>query len=303
LALSVSRQHEIPLVMTSADPFTSHAIGLWLQRRGLRWVADLRDPHTHVHYQSARSPVVHAVQREIERAAAQRADAITVAAQSIALILNESYGVADTARFRFIPTGLDVELLPSAAPEPVASPYLIFVGEYLPDYGDAFFRYFAEAMTDPRLRARDYRLRVVGRREVNEPRIFPHLERLGLTDRVDFIDHVPQQSLYPMIQAAEFAVLCFGEHARWWCLPAKLVDYQALRKPVLAVVPNPSEARARLGETRLGIFLDGEAGARTLAEALLAGGSRYPGDDRACERYTVRSQVAAFVEVFEELLA
>lgn len=301
LAMQVSQQHDIPLVMTSADPFTSHAIGLWLQRRGLRWVADLRDPHTHVHYQSARSPFTFAIQREIERAAAVNADAITVAARSIALILYENYGLDDDRRLHFIPTGLDPELVSPAPAKTAEDPYVIFAGEFLPDYGDAFFRHFAAALRDPRVRSRRYRLRIVGRREVNEPRIMPHLLRHGIAADVDFVDHVSQQRLYPMIQAAEFAVLCFGESARWWCLPAKLVDYQALHKPVLAIVPNPSEARARLTETKLGVFLDGEGAAAALTEALVAGGARYPGDERECERYGVMAQVNAFARVFESL--
>jgi hypothetical protein len=301
LAMQVSQQHDIPLVMTSADPFTSHAIGLWLQRRGLRWVADLRDPHTHVHYQSARSPFTFAIQREIERAAAVHADAVTVAARSIALILYENYGLDDDSRLHFIPTGLDPELVSAAPAKTADDPYVIFVGEFLPDYGDAFFRYFAAALQDPRVRGRRYRVRIVGRREVNEPRIMPHLVRYGLTAHVDFVDHVSQQQLYPMIQAAEFAVLCFGESARWWCLPAKLVDYQALRKPVLAIVPNPSEARARLTETRLGVFLDGPGAVSSLTDALVAGGADFPGDDRECERYGVMAQVSAFARVFESL--
>jgi hypothetical protein len=303
LATQIAKQYDIPLVMTSADPYTCHALGLALQQRGLRWVADLRDPHTHCHHTSSRSSLVFALQRRLERGAAERADAVTVAARSIALILKENYALRDDSRLHFIPTGLDPALLGDARPHvDNGDPYLIFAGEYLPDYGEVLFRLFAEALRDPRLHSSRYRLRIVGRREVNEPRVWPAVERYGLTGRVEIIDHVPQQQLYGLIRGAHFAVLCYGENARWWCLPAKLVDYQALRKPVLAIVPNPSEARARLSETRLGVFLDGAGAAQTLVEALLAGSAGHPPNEQECQRYEATSQVRAFAEVFESVL-
>lgn len=295
------REHDIGLVMTSADPYTSHALGLALQHSGLRWVADLRDPHTHTHHAHSRLPWVFALQQELERAAAERADAVTVAAQSIALILKESYGLSDDSRFHFIPTGLDRELL-QQPPAVRAKPYLIFCGEYLQDYGDAIFRLFAGALRDPELRALGYEFLVVGRREVNEPRLLPSLNELGLKEHVCFIDHVPQTELYALLAGASLATLPYGTRARWWCLPAKLVDYHALKKPVLAIVPNPSEARARLSETGLGIFLDGPDAQSTFNAALRAGGNSVRANESECSRYLVEQQVAAFARVFDGVL-
>jgi glycosyltransferase involved in cell wall biosynthesis len=302
-ARRIAAEHQIELVFTSADPYTSHALGYALQLGGLRWVADLRDPHTHCHRTQSRLPWIFALQRELERAAALHADAVTVAARSIAMILKESYGITDDARFHFIPTGLDEALVASVVPAVRSRPYLIFCGEYLVDYGDAIFRLFARALQEPAIRAKQYEFLVVGRREVNEPRLAPTLRELGLQGHVTFIDHVPQSELYGLIAGAEFATLCYGAMALWWCLPAKLVDYHALRKPVLAVVPNPSEARARLMETGLGIFLDGEAAQATFDAALISGSSRIAPNAAECDRYLATSQVKAFVAVFERLIA
>jgi glycosyltransferase involved in cell wall biosynthesis len=300
-ARRIAAAHEIGLVMTSADPFTSHALGYALQRSGLRWVADLRDPHTHCHRSHSRWPWVFAIQQELERAAAERADAVTVASQSIAMILKESYGISDDRRFHFIPTGLDEALLDQPRPRR-DKPYLIFAGEYLPDYGDSIFRLFARSLEDPEVRAKDYQFLVVGRREVNEARLRDSVVELGLSERVEFIDHLPQSQLYGLLAGAEFATLCYGARALWWCLPAKLVDYHALRKPVLAVVPNPSEARARLGETGLGIFLDGANAQETFNAALRGGSKSVHCDARECDRYLAKQQVARFAEVFESVM-
>ena len=109
------RRHQIPLVFTSADPFTSHRIGRALQREGSAWVADLRDPHAYCHRMHSAYPAVHSRQRQLERCAAEHANAVTVASASIGMILADQYGPDISRRVEFIPTGLDEELLPPAA--------------------------------------------------------------------------------------------------------------------------------------------------------------------------------------------
>ncbi|MHB1557211.1 MAG: glycosyltransferase family protein, partial [Isosphaeraceae bacterium] len=131
------REQEIPLVFTSANPYTCHRIGATLQREGCRWIADLRDPHTYCHHMHSRYNAVYARQRRLEETAVGRADALTVASSAIAMILSDTYGNEGARRARFIPTGLDEELLPPhGAARPRPFPYLLFSGEFLPDYGD-----------------------------------------------------------------------------------------------------------------------------------------------------------------------
>lgn len=303
----VAREHQIRLVFTSADPFTSYLLGMALQSDGLSWVADLRDPPTHGYYMHSAYPMIFAIQRWIEERAIQRADAITVAARSIALILAESYRTDLESRVHFIPTGLDEELLGLAVTPPALPParWILFSGEFLRYYSEAFFECFAAALKDSEVSRLGYRLLVVGRKDVNQPLIEPLLRRHGLDGHVAFLPHQPQEVLYKLIQQSEFALLPYGSLSRWWCLAAKLVDYLALRKPVLALVPDPSEARSRLSEAGLGIFLDGSRDAMKteLTRALRAGGGGILPNEEVCERYTARRQVASFAAVFDQLLA
>jgi len=298
-------RHDIPIVLTSSDPYTCHIIGRGLQRRGCKWVADLRDPHVYNHATSSRRAAVFARQRAAERAAALGADAVTTAASAIGMILTDMYGVRDTRRIRFIPTGLDEELLP---PEGAAPPregrYVVFSGEYLPEYGGEFLEIFAAATAEGAA-GEGVKLLFAGRREVNEPRVRPHVEQLGIGDKVEFVDHVPQEELYSLLRGAEAALLVSSRLYRWWCLHAKLVDYIALRIPVLAVVPDPSEARTHLTRAGLGVFLDGdrEACARRLSDFLEGRMQMPPPDEAECERFTARRQAEAFAGLFEEVLA
>jgi hypothetical protein len=299
------REHDIRVVLTSQDPFTSYLIGLALKADGLKWVADLRDPPTHCRTMHSSYPWVFALQREIERRAMLAADAVTVAAASIALALSEFHGVDLSSKAHFIPTGVDESLLGRGAEQPRSDGerIILFSGEYLPYYGDKFLRAFALALRDPEVARLGYRVVFAGRMDVNRPRLAPLLARHGLEAHASFQEHQPQQGLYELLRKSEFALLPLGALSLWWCLPAKLVDYLALRKPVIAMVPDPSEARTRLTEAGLGIFLDGddERSTATLVQALKQGGASLRPNEAVCKRYTAQRQVAAFAEIFARL--
>jgi len=163
---------------------------------------------------------------------------------------------------------------------------------------------FAYALRFPEASRLPHKLLVIGREEVNRPRILPAAERLGIADRIEFMDHLPQQQLYRFVRGAAFALLPGSRTALWWCLPAKLADYIFLRKHVIAVAPDPSEARTRLLQANLGIFLDGDrhACAETLVR-LLTGRLPLPEPNQAeCDRYSARRQTESFLEVFDRVL-
>ena len=300
------RRHDIPLVFTSADPFTSHKIGLTLQREGCRWVADLRDPHAYCRHMHSPHPTVFARQRALEREAVQRADAVTVASSAISMILADTYGTQSLERTHFIATGLDEDLAPPRdQPRPRRFPYLLFSGEFLPDYGAEFLEIFATALTRPDVRALGPKLLVVGRLDVNEALMGPIARALDLESHIEFIDQVPQRELYRLLQGAEAGVVLSSRRFRWWCLYAKLVDYIAMRKPVVGVVPDPSEARTRLTRAGLGLFLDGDRRtcADLLARFLLGDRSGILPDADECGRYLATEQVRAFAGIFEGLIS
>lgn len=308
-ALRLIDEHSIPLVMTSSPPYTTLEIGAELKRqRGVRWLADFRDPMTYHHRQRSHHARVYARQWEIEKLAYQEADAIIYAMSGGELIASDLHGPGYSEKLHFIPTGLDEALVPSK-PAPVAksdAPFILFVGEYLEGYGGGIFEIFAQALKDPRVSSRGLKFRLLGRKEINERVAGPHVDRLGLRDSVEFLTHVPQAEVYRQIQRAEAAVLCTATGYGWWILHAKLVDYLALRKPVLARVPDPSEARKWLTASGLGIFLDGDIGeaAARLAESLAEGPARRVRPvENVCSRFLASSQARAFSELFVSQLA
>jgi len=299
----IMRERGIDVVFTTAPPFSSLMIGQDLHEAGVRWVADLRDPLAYTKRLSSDSTRVYRRQRNIVKNALSKADAVTVAASCLRSIYFDMFGKQGSEPI-FIPTGMDTNALTPATDGALQqAPYLIFPGEYLPDYDTAFLEAFAAALNNVDIRQRGVKLLVVGTLELNRTRLMPLIDKFGLHEHIEFRDQLPQRDVYKLLRGAMAGVLIPGAQAYWWTTFAKMTDYIGMRKPVVAVVPDPSEARTALTRTGLGVFLDGSPLARThtLTNFLLGKHTLSKPDDDECERYTVRSQVQSFVEVFESV--
>jgi hypothetical protein len=129
------------------------------------------------------------------------------------------------------------------------------------------------------------------------------LDKFELRERVELLDQKPQRDAYKLLKRAIAGVVIPGTRAYWWTTFAKMTDCIGMRKPVVAIVPDPSEARTALTRSRLGIFLDGcvERRVQILSDFLLKKHPLPAPDEDECDRYTARHQVQSFVEIFESL--
>ena len=264
-------------------------------------MADFRDPGTYAARMSSSIGRVYQLQRRIEQQTLRCADVVTVASSVFPMLFRDRYKLDQRAITRFIPTGADEQFVSCPPQKPIGlDRYIVFCGEFLPEYGRVFLELFSRALTRC---GNDHKvmLLIVGRLDVNERVVGPIVRELRLDTDVRFLDHVPQSDLYAIIRGSMAAVLAPGLESHWWNLFAKLIDFIALKTPVIAVVPNPSEARLHLAETGLGVFLDGDRDAQTERLVTFLEG-RFPRlcvNDAACERFLASRQVADFAEVLD----
>jgi glycosyltransferase involved in cell wall biosynthesis len=298
------KERDIGLVFTTAPPFSSLLIGESLHRNGATWVADFRDPLAYTKQLSSQAAGVHHRQRGIVARTLATAEAVTLASSSMASIYRDMFGSGGVDPI-FIPTGIDEGIL---KPEPAAAdsqhpPYLLFAGEVLLEFDTLFWETFARAVQNPTVQQTGIKVVVVGTLTLNRPRLTPFLDRFGLQQHVEFRDQMPQADIYKLLRKAVAGLLVPGINSRWWTNAAKMTDCIGMCKPVVAVVPDPSEARTALTRSRLGIFLDGSAEQRVerLSDFLLGKHTMPAPDEAECEHYTARRQVQSFVEIFESL--
>ena len=299
----IIRDRGISVVYTSCSPYSSLAVGRALQKPGVQWVADFRDPLGYSQKLANYAPRVYKRQRTAVRDALSRADAVTVLASSYRSIFRDVFG-NEHADPIFIPTGVDEGLLKSQEQKTATrTPYLIFAGEYLPEYDTSFLEAFAGAVQQEEIAKMRVKLLMVGTLEINRKRLAPFIDKFRLHQQIEFADQMPQSEVYRLLRDACAGLLIPGTRAFWWTSFAKMTDYIGMRKPVVAVVPDPSEARTALTRSRLGIFLDGSPGNRVkVLTDFLVGKHKLPvPDEDECERYTAHHQVKSFAELFESI--
>jgi glycosyltransferase involved in cell wall biosynthesis len=296
------RDRGISIVFTTAPPFSSFVVGKALQNAGAKWIADFRDPLAYTQRLSSDTAHIYQQQRNIVIRTLENAHAVTLAASSFQSIYCDMFGKRGVDPV-FIPTGMDADLVPAVDDLGQQRPYLMFAGEYLSDYDTAFLEAFECAIKQPEVEQTGIKLLIVGTLELNRTRVMPLIDKLKLQGHVEFLDQRPQREVYKLLKGARAGVVIPGTHAYWWTTFAKMTDCIGMRKPVVAVVPDPSEARTALTRSRLGIFLDGSPINRgKILTDFLLGKYKLPlPDEDECERYTAHHQVKSFAELFESL--
>ncbi|MDZ4660849.1 MAG: hypothetical protein SGJ18_04445 [Pseudomonadota bacterium] len=301
--LDLIRKNNIRVIYTTCLPYTCNVIGNELkQKSDCAWVADFRDPATYSQTTCSQIDEVFMLQREIERMTHRNADVVTGLAASYRNIFYDLYRSNKTV---FIPTGVDEKLFESqASVEALDSPYILFCGEYLKEYGDHFFKILSQVLARPEIKSTGLKFLIVGHEEINRLWTEESIEKFNLNNSVMFRDHVSQSVLYQYIKGAKAVVLIPGRTAFWWANFAKMVDFIGLKKSVIAMVPDPSEARSELTKCGLGIFLDGDQSAQieTLVRFFTVDQDKSKINDKECERYWASAMTKSFVEIFEKLV-
>lgn len=291
------KEYNISIIYTTCLPFTTNRIGYRLKKKtGVRWVADFRDPLTYAKKLISDYLPVFVKQKQIEIDTFKNADVIVGLSNAYMYIFDDLYQSKYSNKCCFIPTGLDDDYLPHQIMNKKNE--IVFVGEYLQEYGDDFFKRFKGILKyNPSLI-----LRIIGNLDINRRAALPFIESLEITNNVEFVGHLPQLQLYRILKTAKAAVLIPGIRTHWWNNFAKLVDYIALEVPVLALVPEISEARNELNKSGLGIYID-EFTDEQLAEILNSEDVISPNyiNHEYCRNYLASSQVRSFIHIFEKI--
>lgn len=299
MAKKIIKEENISIIYTTCLPFTCNEIGISLKKStSVKWVADFRDPITYSSRLYSEDYKIFIKQKKIQDLTFKYADQIVGLASSYGLIFHDQYGGKYDYKFNFIPTGLDDDYIPQKQKEKENT--FLFIGEYLKEYKNYFFKLYKEATKDLPIN-KIPKIVIIGRKDVNESVALPYLEELGMVKQVVFHDHMPQSELYKFVEKSRFTLLING-NSYWWTNFAKLVDYIALQKRVIAIVPNISEAKSELEKSNLGEFLNyDDESIDTLKELILEDNKKIKKNNTYHKRYLASSQVDSFISIFEKL--
>jgi glycosyltransferase involved in cell wall biosynthesis len=255
-AARIARRERIDVVLTTSPPGSVHLAGATAKRlAGVRWVADLRDSlaaHPHRRYDIRG-------ERGLARLVGRYADRVVCASRAIA---EEMGALVPAARLEVIGNGCDFDDFAGLAYTPGERLRITHTGNFLGRRDPKpFLAALARAPEEVVARfVGDFR-----------PADRAFAEALGLDARVELLPHLPHREALALQRDSEALLLLIpdaGGRGRG-VLSAKVFEYLAAERPILAAVPPDGEAAALLRETGAGVVVapdDVEALAAALAE-------------------------------------
>ena len=302
-ALRLNRRERFDCVITSSPPESVHAVGRALARRGVPWVADLRDAWT---FEPIRPPFPTALQRRLDERLERRwvgtADAVVCVSRPVAEDLRVRLGIEP----RLVPNGWDPDLVEPEAggsaggildPERVSLVYTGRFGSYGRDPG-ALVRALGElARTDPTV-ASGLELVVAGPLTETEA----ELMRTDVSPaRILVAGSLPRDQALALQRAAD-ALLLLASPQRTQLLNFKLFEYLAAGRPILALAAG-TEAGRVVEETGGGAVPADDVAAILGALRRLVAGGLTPPEPGVISAYSYPSVAERMAEVAEAAVA
>jgi glycosyltransferase involved in cell wall biosynthesis len=301
------RRHDLQAIQVSADPWTGLLAGLALHRlTGLPLLPDLRDPWSlHFGKMALRPPWSRECVKRIERHVFRHAARIIVNTENACEAYRQAYyDLLPAERFVAVRNAFDPDVF---YPAPFRSPSeftVLYFGRFRlffePDVLLAGFKRFVERRG---LGPDTARFSFVGRLRDSD---WEKIDRLALRPFVDLRGHVAYRHCLQELRAAHVLLLIVEPACRLQN-PAKLYDYLAAGRPVLAVSAN-REVNRILASTGAGESVshgDPAAMARRL-DALYTRfkrGEALRVDPRGVQPYTAAEQARAIGAVLDAVTA
>jgi glycosyltransferase involved in cell wall biosynthesis len=265
-AIRVARREAIDVVLTSSPPSSLHFVGAAVKRAtGAHWVADLRDSMIANPDRRTESLLVRAKERSERTVAglvARQADSIVVAAEAIGA---EMERLRPRTRVLTIPNGCDFDDFAGLVHRRGPRFRITHTGTFLGRRDAQPFLRALEA-SDPEITARfvgDFR---AADRE--------WVDRRGLNGRIELHPWVSRRRSLELQRDSDALLLLLPEADRRGSgvISAKLYEYLAARRPILAAVPTKGAAANLVRRTGAGVVVppDDTAAIRRALEDLSA---------------------------------
>jgi len=304
-ALRLVQRHAPEAIGICADPFSAFFVGMALRRRtGLPLVLDLRDPWSlHPGRQSLRPAPTRAAIDAVEAAAFGAASKVILNTEDcLAEYVDRYRGTVPAERFTTIRNAFDLGVFEAGEPAREAAFVVLHFG---------FFRRFV-----PSLPLLEGFAAFVGRTGVApgaavlrcigglRPEDEADVARLGIGAFVETRPTVPYLQTLPILRAADVLAVVVDPRSRL-CVPAKLYDYLAARRPILAL-SDVDEVNRIVSSTGAGVALplgDPDRVGEALADlhARKIRGELHGPTEEAVRPFGAEEQARRFAAVLDEV--
>ncbi len=301
----ILQQENIKAIISTSPPVTSHIIAKRLKTEfKIPWIADFRDLWTQNHYYLY-GPLRKVVERRLELNTLSVADVLVATSQPWA---DDLHSLHRQKPVHSIPNGFDpaeVNTTPGNLTDKFTITYTgnLYPGKQSPE---PLFAALRDLITEGSMDASDMEVRFYGS---EAGWIEKQAERYGLTGIVRQFGMVPREiALNKQRESQLLLLLKWSDTQQRGVYTAKIFEYLAARRPVLAVGGFPDVVDQLLDETKAGV--SGQSGAeikalllRLYQEYKSTGAVSYSGDEAETSKYSHREMSKKFATILDSLPA
>ncbi len=296
-ALKVIQKENIDAIITTGPPHSTHFIGKYVNRKtGIRWIADFRDPWSHVYYNQVlpRTRPALYIDRKLERSVLTKADEVIVVSPSMRKIQRTIYD----RRYHMIPNGFDPEDFQQSPDE--LTPYhdhrftIRFTGSVREAAIPSGMFKAISMLSEPD----KVLLEFIGN---VHPKVREQIKKFGIASSVSIQSYIPHKEVVKAMRASDLLLLSISktEHSEL-ILTGKLFDYLGSGTPILFMGTTSGDAAHIIQETGQGVCFehDDAESIRTYLEKVIRDPDQLPRSniqssltDHPYSRITLTSQL------------
>ena len=295
----ILRQQNIKAMISTSPPVTSHIIAKELKGEfKIPWVADFRDLWTQNYYYPY-SPLRKVIERRLELNTLSTADALVAVSQPAADDLRSLHRQKPV---HSIPNGFDPAEI-NTTPGNLTDKFTItYTGNLYPSKQspEPLFAGLRDLLSQGSANANDIEVRLYGARA---GWIDKQAERYGLKAIVRQLSIVPREvALNKQRESQVLLLLKWNDPRQRGVYSAKIFEYLAARRPILAVGGFHDVVSELLDETKAGVFGQTREDIKTLLLRLYqeyksTGAVSYSGDEAETNKYSHREMAKKFASI------
>ena len=243
-------EHQIDTIITTGPPHSLHLIGLQLkQKHPLKWVADFRDPWTQIGYHKKLklSSFAQKKHNRLEASVFQMADELLVTSLKTKTIFSE----LTSTPILILTNGFDFEITNNT---PLDSKFtLSHVGSLLEGRNPSvLWKVLSDLITESKEFAATFQLNLIGSVSTE---ILETLYNYGLENHICNLGYLPHNEVLEYQKKTQLLLLIEEDSKETqYIVPAKLFEYMASKRPIIAIGPDTSDIETILNQTNSGTY-------------------------------------------------
>jgi glycosyltransferase involved in cell wall biosynthesis len=261
---SYLKEEAVDAIISTGPPHSMHLIAAGIKKRmpRLKWLADFRDPWTHIDFYdklmlTKRADKKH---RRLELEVLQLADRVVSIGEHMSMQLMQIYsnaGGKQSDKFSVIPNGYDEDDLLQSKITIDKKFSLAHIGTLVKDRNaPELWRVLSRLAKEKPEFASTLEIKLVGKVDIH---VKEQLSELGLQPFVKYISYLSHEEVIVEQQRSRTLLLLVNRSANSkGILTGKFYEYMASGRPILAIGPTDGELAGTIRKTNTGLISDFE---------------------------------------------